>query len=103
MGFKNYLRYIAVRAINIFHIWSKQCAGFITGTEAGQVSFLWGHLNKKFCHIVSKKVEEMIREEIDATPPQLTQRVMDNFWEWLHQCTLLLTMATICLIYKKNH
>lgn len=56
------------------------------GKEAGQDSFLWGYLKKRFSDIV---VEAVWFLEIDTVAPVMTQRVMGNFWELLHQHQLL--------------
>jgi len=49
--------------------------------------FPWGYL-KVFKHRLQslEDLEERIRQEIDAIPPEITRTVMKNFWERLQQC-----------------
>jgi len=51
--------------------------------------FLWGYLKEKvFKHRPPslEDLKERIQQEIDSILPELTRRVMKNFWERLQQC-----------------
>jgi len=51
--------------------------------------FLWGYLKEKFFKHRPRSFEDLkerIRQEIDAISHEITQRVMKNFRERLHQC-----------------
>jgi hypothetical protein len=50
---------------------------------------LWGYLQEKVFKHLPRSLEDLkerIRQEIDAIPPEITQRVMKNFRERLQQC-----------------
>jgi len=51
--------------------------------------FLWGYLKEKVFKHRPRSLEDLkerIQQEIDSIAPELTQRVMKNFQERLHQC-----------------
>jgi hypothetical protein len=51
--------------------------------------FLWGYLKEKVFKHDPRSLEDLkerIQQEINAIPPEITRRVMKNFWERLEQC-----------------
>jgi hypothetical protein len=51
--------------------------------------FLWGYLKEKVFKHRPRSLEDLkerIQQEIDSILPELTRRVMKNFWERLQQC-----------------
>jgi len=51
--------------------------------------FLWGYLKEKVFKHRPRSLEDLkerIQQEIDSIPPELTRKVMKNFWERLQQC-----------------
>ena len=52
-------------------------------------SFLWGYLKSKVYSNHPQTIEQLkdaIRQEITATPHEMSRRVIDNFRERLRQC-----------------
>ena len=67
--------------------------------------FLWGYLKEKVFKHRPRSLEDLkerIRQEIDATPPEITRRVMTNFRERLQQCVTNNGRHTSDMIFKTH-
>jgi len=67
--------------------------------------FLWGYLKEKVFKHHPRSLEDLkerIQQEIDSIPPELTQRVMKNFRERLHQCVANDSRHISDLIFKTH-
>jgi len=68
-------------------------------------SFLWGYLKEKVFKHRPRSLEDLkerIQQEIDSIPPELTRRVMKNFWERLQQCVANVGRHMSDLIFKTH-
>jgi hypothetical protein len=68
--------------------------------------FIWGYLKAKVFRHRPRSIEDLkesIQQEIDSIPPELTRRVMKNFWERLQQCVASDGHHMFDLIFKTHY